>query len=90
MNVTFMSLVVVEAIVTGAAIVMFLYRGMLDMKEEDHLILDNAEAHLAREQASIRHKVDVVSKYLKGVGVVWAALLVAIFSVWMGQGLGLI
>jgi hypothetical protein len=90
MNVTFMSLVVVEAIVTGAAIVMFLYRGMLDMKEEDHLILDNAEAHLAREQASIRHKVDVVSKYLKVVGVVWAALLVAIFSVWMGQGLGLI
>jgi hypothetical protein len=90
MNATFMSLVVVEAIVTGAAIVMFLYRGMLDMKEEDHLILDNAEAHLAREQASIRHKVDVVSKYLKVVGVVWAALLVAIFSVWMSRGLGLI
>ena len=43
MNATFMSLVVVEAIVTGFAVVMFLYRGMLDMKEEDHLILDSAE-----------------------------------------------
>ena len=90
MNGTFMSLVVVEAIVTGFAVVMFLYRGMLDMKEEDHLILDTAEAHLAREQASIRHKVDTVSKYLKLVGVIWAVLLIAIFGVWMGQGLGLI
>ena len=33
MNQTFMSLVVVEAVLTGAAVVMFLYRGMLDMKE---------------------------------------------------------
>jgi hypothetical protein len=90
MNGTFMSLVVVEAVLTAAAIVMFLYRGMLDMKEEDHIILDTAEAHLAREQATIRHKVDVVSKYLRLVGVAWAVLLVAIFGVWVGQGLGLL
>ena len=90
MNGTFMSLVVVEAVITGAAIVMFLYRGMLDMKEEDHLILDNAEAHLARGQESIRHRVDVISRYLKVISVVWAVLLVAIFGVWVGQGLGLV
>jgi hypothetical protein len=90
MNGTFMSLVVVEAVITGAAIVMFLYRGMLDMKEEDHLILDNAEAHLAREQESIRHKVDIISRYLKVISVVWAVLLLAIFGVWVGQGLGLV
>ena len=90
MNGALLSLVVVEAILTGAAIVMFLYRGMLDMKEEDHLILDNAEAHLARDQETIRHKLDVVSRYLKFVGVAWAVLLVAIFGVWVGQGLGLI
>lgn len=90
MSGTFMSLVVVEAVLTAAAIVMFLYRGMLDMKEEDHLILDNAEAHLAREQATIRHRVNVVSKYLKLVAVLWGALLVAIFGVWVGQGLGML
>jgi len=90
MNGTFMSLLVLEALLTGAALVMFLYRGMLDMKEEDHLILDNAEAHLVREQATIRHKVDVVSKYLKLVGILWGVLLVILFGVWMGQGLGLI
>jgi len=87
---TFMSLVVVEAVLTGAAIVMFLYRGMLDMKEEDHIVLGNAEAHLAREQDQIRHKVNVISRYLKIVGVLWTVVLVAMFGVWMGQGLGFI
>jgi hypothetical protein len=90
MNGTFMSLVIAEAVLTGAAIIMFLYRGMLDMKEEDHLILDNAEAHLAREQASIRHKLDVTSRYLKVVGVLWTVLLLAIFGVWLAVGLGMV
>ncbi len=90
MNGTFMSLVVLEAVLTTAAVVMFLYRGMLDMKEEDHIILGSAEAHLAREQDSIRRKVTVLSRYLKVIGVTWAVLLVAIFGLWMAQGLGLV
>jgi len=90
MNGTFTSLVIVEAVLTGAAIVMFLYRGMLDMKEEDHIILDNAEAHLAREQDQIRHKVNVVSRYLKLVGILWTVVLIAMFGVWIGQGLGVL
>jgi hypothetical protein len=90
MNGTFMSLLVVEGVLTGAAILMFLYRGMLDMKEEDHIILDNAEAHLAREQDAIRRKVTVLSRYLKMVTIAWAVLLVAIAGFWIGQGLGMI
>jgi len=87
---TFMSLVVIEAVLTGAAIVMFLYRGMLDMKEEDHIILDNAEAHLVREQGEIRHKVDVISRYLRVVAVLWTVGLIAMLGVWVGQGLGML
>jgi hypothetical protein len=90
MNGTFMSLLVVEAVLTAAAILMFLYRGMLDLKEEDHLILGNAEAHLAREQADIRRKLTALSRYLKVITIAWAVVLVAIFSVWVGQGLGMI
>lgn len=85
-----MSLVVIEAVLTGAAIVMFLYRGMLDMKEEDHIILDNAEAHLVREQDEIRHKVNVVSRYLRVVAVLWTVGLIAMLGVWVGQGLGVL
>jgi hypothetical protein len=87
---TFMSLVVLEAVLTAAAVLMFLYRGMLDMKEEDHIILDNAEAHLAREQDSIRRKVTSISRYLKVIGIAWGVLLLAIFGVWLAQGLNLI
>jgi len=90
MNGTFMSLVVLEAVLTTAAVVMFLYRGMLDMKEEDHIILGSAEAHLARDQDSIRRKVTALSRYLKVIGIAWAVLLLAIFGLWMAQGLGLV
>src|SRR5439155_19331203 len=90
MSGTFASLVVLEAVLTAAAVLMFLYRGMLDLKEEDHIILDSAEAHLAREQDSIRRKVTVLSRYLNVVGVAWGVLLFAIFGLWIAQGLNVI
>jgi hypothetical protein len=84
------TLLIVESVLTAAAVVMFLYRGMLDMKEEDHLILDDAEAHLAREQAAIRQKVTALTKYIKVVSVVWGVLAVVIFGLWVVEGLQLI
>lgn len=83
-------LFVVEVVLTAAAILMFLYRGMLDLKEEDHIILDNAESHLAREQEVIRRKVTLLSKYIRGVSVAWAVLAVLIFGLWIVEGLRLI
>ena len=90
MSGTYTSLIVLEGILTAAAALMFLYRSMLDMREEDHVILDQAESHLAREQASIRQRVTAVSKYLKVVAIVWAVLLVVIFCLWVAHGLNMI
>ena len=90
MSGTFTSLLVLESVLTAAAVVMFLYRGMLDMKEEDHLILDEAESHLAREQVHIRQRVTALSKYLKVVGLAWSVLLVVIVGVWVAQGLNML
>jgi hypothetical protein len=87
---TFMSLVVLEVVLTAAVVLMFLYRGMLDMKEEDHIILNNAEAHLAREQDSIRRRVTSLSRYLKVIGIAWVVLLFAIVSLWIAEGLSII
>jgi hypothetical protein len=89
MNVTLTSLLVVESILTAAAVVMFLYRGMLDLKEEDHIILNDAESHLAREQQTVRTRLTLLSKFLKVVGVAWSVLAVAIFGVWVATGLNL-
>jgi hypothetical protein len=90
MSGTFMSLVVLEVVLTAAVVLMFLYRGMLDMKEEDHIILDNAEAHLARQQDSIRRRATSLSRYLKVIGIAWGVLLFAIFGLWIAQGLNII
>jgi hypothetical protein len=90
MSGTVMSLLVLESVITAAAVVMFIYRGMLDMKEEDHLILDEAESHLAREQAHIRKRVTVISRYIKVVFAAWSVLLVVIIGVWVVQGLNLV
>jgi hypothetical protein len=90
MSGTFMSLVILEAVLTGAVVLMFLYRGMLDMKEEDHIVLDRAEAHLVQEQDSIRRKVTSLSRYLKVVAITWGVLLVAIAGLWIAEGLNIV
>ena len=90
MSGSFMSLLIVESVLTTAVVLMLVYRSMLDMKEEDHIILDDAESHLARDQAAIRKKVTVLSKYLKFAGVAWSVLLVVILSMWVVQRLNLL
>jgi hypothetical protein len=90
MSGAFSGLLVVEIVLTAAAVLLVLYRSMLDMKEEDHIILDSAESHLAREQDSIRRKATVLGKYIKVVGVTWGVLAVVIFGLWVVQGLKLV
>jgi hypothetical protein len=90
MSVTFTSLLIVEAVLTGAAVLMFVYRGFLDLKEEDRLVLSDAESHLSREQAGIRQKVNVLGRYLTVVSIVWCLLAVVLFGLWVVEGLNLV
>jgi len=90
MSPTLMSLLVVEIVLTATAIAMFLWRGFLDMKEGDQLILDDSESHLVRDQATIHARVNTLSKYIKVVGVAWSVLAVVILGVWIVEGLNLI
>ena len=90
MNGTLMSLVIVESVMTAALVIIGLYRSMLDMQEEDHIILDQAESHLAREQSLIRRKATMLDKYFKLTGIAWGVLLVVIFTVWFCQALNII
>jgi hypothetical protein len=69
---------------------MWMWRGFLDMKEDDHLLLDEAEAHLQREQAAIRSRVNSLSRYIKVCGVMWVLLAMATFGAWVATELKLI
>jgi len=87
---TLTSLLFIEVAITVVAAIMLIWRSFEDMKEDDHLILDEAEAHLDREQAVIRKKVGMLTKYIHVVGVVWSVLAVVLIGMWVAQGLALI
>ena len=78
MNSLFVVLLAIEVVLTLVMVGMWLWRSFLDMKEDDHLTLDEAEAHLQREQASIRMRVSSLSRFLVLAAVVWGVLAVTI------------
>ena len=86
---TLTNLLFVEIGVTALAIAILIWRSFMDMKEDDHLILDEAEAHLDREQALIRQKVNKLTRYLHVVGVVWSVLAVVLAGLFVVHGLSL-
>ena len=87
---TLTNLLFVEIAVTIVAIGILIWRSFMDMKEDDHLVLDEAEAHLEREQAVIRQKVNKLTMYLHVVGVVWSVLAVVLAGLFVVHGLSLI
>jgi hypothetical protein len=83
-------MLVVEVALTALVATMWIWRGFLDMKEDDHLVLDTAEEHLQREQAAIRAKVNSLNRYIKVAGVTWVLLGVVTFGTWVVTELKLV
>jgi hypothetical protein len=86
----FTSLLVVEIAITALFIAMWLWRSFLDMKEDDHLTLDDAEAHLQREQVLVRSRVDALSRYIMFAGIAWGLLAVTLVAGFVALQLNLI
>ena len=83
-------LVVVEVVLTAIVLAMWMWRGFLDLKEDDHLLLSDSESHLQREQAAIRARVNSLSRYIKVCAVMWVLLAVGTFGTWVVTELKLI
>ena len=90
MNETLRSLLVVEIALIAVFVVMWIWRSFLDMKEDDHLVLDEAEEHLQREQAAIRARVKTLSFCIKFAAVAWGLLGAVILASWFAIELKLI
>ncbi len=73
--------------ITAGLIVLLIYRGVLESREQDQLFLDKAEEHMARAQREIVGKVLRLSKPITVLGVASGALLLAIAGVWIWEGL---
>ena len=80
-------LTVAWATVTVVFLFLFLYRSLVGMKEEDTLILSEAESQLEEEQKQIQLRLHRIQPYLRGFGWTSAALLAAIAGIWVYRGL---
>jgi hypothetical protein len=76
-------LMVLEALVTAAVVIMLVWRGLVDMKEEDQLILFSSESQFEQEQVQVRLRAAVVDRYLRIAGIAWGALLVVLVGLWV-------
>jgi hypothetical protein len=71
-------LLIVWAGITLTLILLLIYRGTLSMHEDDQIFLDEAEAHLAKEQVELIRKIDRLQPWVRICGAGSALLIVVI------------
>jgi len=71
-------LLIVWAGLTLILILLLIYRGTLSMHEDDQIFLDDANAHLAREQEELARKMDRLQPWVRVCGAGSALLIVVI------------
>lgn len=79
-------LLIIWSVITGAFILVVIYRSVISMREDDQLFLDRAEAAAEREQREVWAKLDRITPYFKYLGLSSAVLLLIIFGLWVYQG----
>ncbi len=83
----FTFLILTWLLMVACLVGLVIYRGVVGINEETELMLDQAEAHLAREQAEIRRKVDQVKMPIRVLIVASAILALVIAGMWVWEGL---
>ena len=80
-------LLVVWAVLTALLIILLIYRSTLSMHEEDQLFLDEAEAHMAKEQEEIHVRMAKTTMPMRALSAASGALILVIAGMWIYGGL---
>lgn len=72
------TLLIVWAGLTAVLIILLIYRGTLNMHEDDQLFLDEAESHMAREQEELITRMNRLQPWVRIFGACSALLIVVI------------
>lgn len=80
-------LLIVWAVVTSALILVWIYRSVVGMGEDDQLFLNSAQSQMAEEQREVMERLNRMAPYMKFLGVASGVLLAVILGVWLYQGL---
>jgi Tfp pilus assembly protein PilN len=83
----FVMLLVVWAVLTTLLIILLIYRSTLSMHEEEQLFLDEAEAHMAREQEEIHARMARINMPMRVLGAASGMLILVIAGMWVWEGL---
>lgn len=75
---TITTLFIVWGALTAVLIILLIYRGTLNMHEDDQLFLDEAESHMAREQQELIIKMNRIQPWVWIFGASSAVLIVVI------------
>jgi len=82
-----MMLAVLTGIVIAILVVLMIYRGTLEMHEDDQLFLGEGESHMAKEQEELRIKMDKIDPMVRWLWVASIAMLLIMAGLWVFQGL---
>ena len=81
------TLLIVWAGLTAVLVFLLIYRGTLTMHEDDQLFLDDAQAHMAKEQEEVIHRMNKIQPWVRVFGASSALLLVAIAGLFIYEGI---
>jgi len=87
MSSTLEMLLIVWGVLTALLLILLIYRSTLSIHEEDQLYLDEAEAHMQREQDEIHAKMDRTVMPLRLLGSASGLLILVIAGLWVYEGL---
>ncbi len=86
MSSTLEILLIIWGGLTALLVVLLIYRSTLSIHEEDQLFLDEAEAHMQKEQDEIHAKLDRTVLPMRVLGGASAGLILVIACMWVYQG----